>query len=178
MAAIKEGSKEGLRELRATLGMLRQVDEEAPTAPTPGLAGLDDLIVSATRAGLDVRVDERGAGPSPPAAVDLAAYRIVQESLTNAARHSGARHVTIRIHRDDRQLTIGIEDDGRGSAPAGNAGGTGIAGMTERARALGGMLSARPGPAGGFVVRARLPFTVPDKPMDDWGADDQDPAGG
>ncbi|KPM52645.1 histidine kinase [Frankia sp. R43] len=178
LAAIKEGSKEGLRELRATLGMLRQVDEEAPTAPTPGLAGINDLIASATRAGLDVRVDERGAGPSPPAAVDLAAYRIVQESLTNAARHSGARHVTIRIHRDDRQLTIGIEDDGRGPAPAGNAGGTGIAGMTERARALGGMLSARPGPAGGFVVRARLPFTVPDKPMDDWGADDQDPAGG
>lgn len=158
--------------------MLRQVDEEAPTAPIPGLAGINDLIVSATRAGLDVRVDESGTGPPLPAAVDLAAYRIVQESLTNAARHSGARHVTIRIHRDDRQLTIGIEDDGRGPAPAGNAGGTGIAGMTERARALDGLLSARPGPAGGFVVRAQLLFTVPGKPMDEWGADDQDPAGG
>ncbi|MEU6608350.1 sensor histidine kinase [Streptomyces shenzhenensis] len=158
LAAIKAGSREGLRELRATLGVLRQVDEEAPTTPTPGLARIDELVASAGLAGLAVRIEKSGTERSLPAAVDLAAYRIVQESLTNAARHSGAGHVTVRLSYDDKQLTLAVEDDGRGpsSGPAGTAG-SGIAGMTERARALGGELAAQQRP-GGFTVRARLPF--------------------
>ncbi|MFE7977745.1 sensor histidine kinase [Streptomyces shenzhenensis] len=158
LAAIKAGSREGLRELRATLGVLRQVDEEAPTAPTPGLARIDELVASAGLAGLAVRIEKSGTERPLPAAVDLAAYRIVQESLTNAARHSGAGHVTVRLSYDDKQLTLAVEDDGRGpsSGPAGTAG-SGIAGMTERARALGGELAAQQRP-GGFTVRARLPF--------------------
>ncbi|MFI6874461.1 sensor histidine kinase [Streptomyces sp. NPDC050400] len=159
LTAIKQGSKEGLRELRATLGVLRQVDEEAPTTPAPGLSRIGDLVSSAVRAGLDTHVERSGA-PSPlPAAVDLAAYRIVQESLTNAVKHSGARRAVVRLHHGDRELALDVEDDGNGTRRGNEDGiGSGIAGMTERARALGGTLSAGPGDAGGFVVRARLPF--------------------
>ncbi|MCW8375870.1 sensor histidine kinase [Streptomyces justiciae] len=180
LAAIKQGSKEGLRELRATLGVLRQVDEaaeEAPTAPPPGLSRIDELVASAARAGLDVRVEPSGNGAPLPAAVDLAAYRIVQESLTNAVRHSGARQVVVRIRRGRRELTLSVQDDGHGAARSGHSGGSGIAGMAERARALGGTLSAEPGSAGGFVVRARLPFTDHHEPIGG-AADDPDSAGG
>ncbi|MYT75352.1 MULTISPECIES: sensor histidine kinase [unclassified Streptomyces] len=174
LTAIKQGSKEGLRELRATLGVLRQVDEEAPTAPAPGLSGIDDLVTSAAGTGLDVRVERAGTPRPLPTAVDLAAYRIVQESLTNAVRHSGARHVVVRVHHGDRELTLAVVDDGRGGA---RTTGSGIAGMTERARALGGTLSAGPEDAGGFGVRARLPFADHHEPIGG-AADDQDPAGG
>ncbi|MFE1799810.1 sensor histidine kinase [Streptomyces sp. NPDC059517] len=177
LTAIKLGSKEGLRELRATLGVLRQVDEEAPTAPSPGLSGIEDLVSSTARTGLDVRIARSGT-PSPlPASVDLAAYRIVQESLTNAVKHSGARHVVVRIHCGDRELTLSVQDDGHAASRSGHGGGSGIAGMTERARALGGTLSAGTGSAGGFVVRARLPFSDHHEPIGG-AVDDQDPAGG
>ncbi|MGW6012523.1 sensor histidine kinase [Streptomyces sp. NPDC055210] len=179
LTAIKLGSKEGLRELRATLGVLRQVDEEAPTAPSPGLSGIEDLVSSTARTGLDVRI-ARSGNPSPlPASVDLATYRIVQESLTNAVKHSGARHVVVRIHCGDRELTLSVQDDGHGATRSGHGGGSGsgIAGMTERARALGGTLSAGTGSAGGFVVRARLPFSDHHEPIGG-AVDDQDPAGG
>ncbi|MDC0773526.1 sensor histidine kinase [Streptomyces sp. HD] len=165
LAAIKESSKEGLRELRTTLGVLRQVDEEAPTVPTPGLARIDDLIASAERAGLQVRLESNEPRTHLPAAVDLAAYRIVQEALTNAVKHGGAGHVTIRLAYEEEQVTLWVEDDGRG-APAGRtaARGSGIGGMTERARALGGTLAVRQGAHGGFVVHARLPCPDHDEP--------------
>jgi signal transduction histidine kinase len=166
--AIKAGSREALRELRATLGVLRQVDEEAPTAPAPGLARGDELVASAKLAGLTVRIERTGAERPLPAPVDLAAYRIMQESLTNAAKHSGARRVTIRIAYGDRDLGLTVEDDGRGAAARASAagGGSGIAGMTERARALGGELAAGPRPEGGFGVRARLPYGIRGEPME------------
>ncbi|MFC8569220.1 sensor histidine kinase [Streptomyces sp. NPDC057245] len=177
LTAIKQGSKEGLRELRATLGVLRQVDEAAPRAPAPGLSGIDELASFAAGAGLDVRVEQSGTHAPPPAAVDLAAYRIVQESLTNAVKHSGARRVVVGIHHGDRELALSVRDDGRGVSRSGQGGGSGIAGMTERARALGGTLSAGPGRAGGFVVRVRLPFSDHHEPSGG-AVDDQDPAGG
>ncbi|MGW6954266.1 sensor histidine kinase [Streptomyces chartreusis] len=182
LTAIKQSSKEGLRELRATLGVLRQADEEVPTTPAPGLSRIDDLVSKAARAGLDVRIKQSGAHSVLPAAVDLAAYRIVQESLTNIVRHSGALHVVVRLHHSARELTLSIHDDGRGAAFAGPVDGSGIAGMTERAQALGGTLSAGPGRAGGFVVEARLPFADQDQdhhhePIGG-AADDQNPAGG
>ncbi|MEU6538552.1 sensor histidine kinase [Streptomyces sp. NPDC047000] len=178
LTAIKQGSKEGLRELRATLGVLRQADEAAPTAPAPGLSRIDELVSSAAHAGLDVRVERSGADSPLPTAVDLAAYRIVQESLTNAVRHSGARHVVVRIRREDGELALSVRDDGRGAAArTGSGGGSGIAGMTERVRALGGTLSAGPGGAGGFAIRARLPFLDHHEPIGG-ATDDQDPAGG
>ncbi|MCZ4515841.1 histidine kinase, partial [Streptomyces sp. ActVer] len=124
LGAIKSSSRETLRELRATLGVLRQVDEDVPTAPAPGLARADELVDSAKVAGLPVRIERTGAERSLPAPVDLAAYRIVQESLTNAAKHSGAGRVTVRIAYGERELTLVVEDDGPGSAvrPAGAGG--------------------------------------------------------
>lgn len=168
LGAIKASSRETLRELRATLGVLRRVDEQAPTAPAPGLARAEELVGSAKLTGLEVRIVRTGVERSLSAPVDLAAYRIVQESLTNAARHSGAERVTIRLAYGDRELDLTVEDDGQGSAarPAGSGGGSGISGMTERARALGGELTAGPRPEGGFAVRARLPYGTTGEPME------------
>ncbi|WP_230423639.1 sensor histidine kinase [Streptomyces radicis] len=160
LGAIKTSSREILRELRATLEVLRRVDEDAPTAPAPGLARADELVASAKLAGLPVAIERSGPERALPAPVDLAAYRIVQESLTNAARHGRAGRVTVRLAYGDRELRVAVEDDGRGAAArrGGAGGGSGIAGMTERARALGGELTAGPRPEGGFAVRARLPY--------------------
>lgn len=168
LGAIKASSRETLRELRATLGVLRRVDEQAPTAPAPGLARAEELVGSAKLTGLEVRIVRTGVERSLSAPVDLAAYRIVQESLTNAARHSGAERVTIRLAYGDRELDLTVEDDGQGSAarPAGSGGDSGISGMTERARALGGELTAGPRPEGGFAVRARLPYGTTGEPME------------
>lgn len=162
LGAIKESSRAALRELRATLGVLRQADETAPTDPVPGLARVGELADAARAAGLTVRV-ETGAGTAAlPTEVDLAAYRIVQESLTNAARHARADRVTVRLGHGAREVTVEVEDDGHGPPPGHAAGygrgeGSGITGMRERARALGGDLTAGPGTGGGFAVRARFP---------------------
>ncbi|MFJ2738677.1 sensor histidine kinase [Streptomyces sp. NPDC087440] len=158
LAAIKESSREALRELRATLGVLRQVDEAAPTAPPAGLDRLDDLVAGARRAGLEVETYRSGVPWPLPTELDLAAYRILQESLTNVARHARATTVTVRVEHAPDHLALEVADDGR-AAPGPY--GSGIVGMRERARALGGELAAGPGPGGGFAVRARLPLPLP-----------------
>jgi signal transduction histidine kinase len=137
------------------------VDAQAPRTPAPGLTGLGDLVENASAAGLSVHVTEDGERIRLPADVDLAAYRIIQESLTNSARHSGGTNATVRLDYGDGALRIDVTDDGRpraGRAPHANGSGNGIAGMAERAAALGGTLQARPGPGGGFGVQARLPL--------------------
>ena len=165
LVAINDVSKQALVELRSVLGVLRDVDE-APRSPPPGLGRLGDLTEHAAAAGLTVRVEEDGEPAALPADVDLTAYRIIQEALTNSARHSGGAHATVRLRHDDDALLIEVDDDGRpddraahqGAASGGSGGsGNGIAGMTERAAALGGTVDARPRPQGGFTVRARLP---------------------
>ncbi|MFW6689771.1 sensor histidine kinase [Streptomyces sp. MAR4 CNX-425] len=165
LATIKETSRETLRELRTTLGVLRHVDEAAPTAPPPGLTRLGELTKrTADTAGLRVRTVVAGAERTLPAELDLAAYRVVQESLTNVARHArGATAVTVRLDYGERELRLEVEDDGRGGSGGGSGGGlgggSGIGGMRERARAVGGELAAGPRPDGaGFVVTARLPY--------------------
>ncbi|MBC6468233.1 sensor histidine kinase [Actinomadura alba] len=155
LAAIKETSREALRELRATLGALRQPDEAAPTEPAPGLAGMDDLVAGAETAGLAVRTEIEGERRPVPPEVDLAAYRIVQEALTNVTRHARATVAVVRVRYGRDDVRLEIDDDGRGGDPDT---GNGIRGMGERARALGGELTAEGGSAGGFHVRARLPL--------------------
>jgi len=152
LTAIKQASKETLRELRTTLGVLRQ-DGEAPTAPVPGLDRLGDLVTSAEAAGLEVRT-ELAEARRLPAEVDLAAYRIVQEALTNVARHAAASAVVVRVRLDDGDVLVEVEDDG---TVAPGEPGNGIRGMAERARALGGSLDTGPRPDGGFRVCAQLP---------------------
>jgi len=143
--------------------VLRDVDGEAPRAPTPGLSRLDDLRTWAAAAGLDLRLTARGLPPGGlPGTVDVAAYRILQEALTNAVRHAGPCRVTADVRVEGGELVLEVLDDGRG-AGAGPPGGSGngIVGMQERAAAVGGSLTAGPRAGGGFAVRARLPLPVP-----------------
>ncbi|MGH9026075.1 MAG: sensor histidine kinase, partial [Acidimicrobiia bacterium] len=161
LVAIKDASREALRELRSVLGVLRQVDEEAPRTPTPGLAHLDDLVARAGSAGLDVQVEVDGTPRELPAEIDRAAYRIAQEALTNVTRHAGEARATVRLGYGTDELTLQVVDDGDGMVPppASAVGtGSGIAGMQERAHALGGRLEAGPRPGGGFRVQAKLPL--------------------
>ena len=159
LSAIKDASGEVLRELRSTLGVLRQVDEEAPREPSAGLGRLDDVIARSEAAGLQVRKEIEGEPRPLPAGVDLAAFRIVQEALTNVARHAGRTTATVRIAYGARDLSVQVDDDGLGAAARGSSGGgAGILGMRERTAALGGEFEAGPRPEGGFRVRARLPL--------------------
>ncbi|GAA0959019.1 sensor histidine kinase [Actinocorallia libanotica] len=155
LGAVKEASGEALRELRVTLGLLREAGEEPPTAPAAGLDRIEDLVAAARVAGLDVRTRVTGEPVSLPTEVDLAAYRIVQESLTNVTRHARAREVLISVEHGPGLVAVEVSDDGPGTAE--HTSGTGIMGMRERARALGGDLTAGPREGGGFAVRARLP---------------------
>jgi signal transduction histidine kinase len=163
LRAIKEASKRGLRELRTVLAVLRQADEEEPTQPAPGLAALDVLVSTAAAAGLPTEVRVAGVRRPLPAPVDLAAYRIIQESLTNAIRYAAPATATIRLDFADDRLDIEVVDTGAGPGEdqAGDGGGHGLIGMRERAAATGGTLRAGPGPHGGFRVLACLPTGTP-----------------
>src|SRR6266540_929321 len=151
LLAIKAASHTALADLRATLAVLRSGEGRAPA---PSLARLADLTEATTAAGLPVRVEgEPGELPAP---VDSAAYRIVQESLTNAVRHAkDVTGVTVRFARADGSIEIMVDDDGTGSVEPGS--GNGLRGMRERAEALGGTLSAGPHADGGFQVKATFP---------------------
>ncbi|UED84843.1 sensor histidine kinase [Streptomyces profundus] len=157
---VRDTSKEALRELRATLGVLRQVDEAAPVEPAAGLERLGELVHRAADSGLDIRVETTGEARVLSPGISLAAYRIVQESITNITRHARASEAVVRVAYTDRELRLCVEDNGEGAAPG--AEGSGILGMTTRARALGGDLTARNRADGhGFHVTARLPVTTP-----------------
>ena len=159
LSTINEVSKQALVELRSVLGVLRDVDQEAPRAPAPGLAQLGALLERSRAAGLAVEVAEEGERRRLPADVDITAYRIVQESLTNSTRHSGGGRATLRLTYGQTDIVIEVDDDGP-AVRAGRTNGTGkgITGMTERAEAVGGTLQAGPRSGGGFSVQARLPL--------------------
>ena len=156
LVAIKQVSKQALRELRRILDVLRQADETEPTAPAPGVADLDLLVAGVGRAGLPTRLTRTGAHRDLPATVDVAAFRIVQESLTNALRHAAPAEARVTLTYQPDSLTIDVTDHG-GTAPGPTGTGHGIAGMRERAAAVGGTLDAGPAP-GGFAVHATLPL--------------------
>jgi signal transduction histidine kinase len=155
---IKQASAEALQEVQSVLSVLNPTDRAAPRAPTPGLDRLDELTVDA---GLPVQVTFRGAARPLPAGVDLAAYRIVQEALTNVRRHAGTGATAeVTIDYRPQQLVMQVDDTGAGRAPA--AAGNGIGGMRERATTLGGSLTVGPRPGGGWQVRAELPLAAAD----------------
>jgi signal transduction histidine kinase len=163
LSAIKDASKEALTEVRSVLGVLRQVDESAPRAPTAGLARLDDLLSRTRVAGITVLLRTTGEPRPLPAGVDLAAFRIIQESLTNVTRHAGPGVTAdVTLAYEDGHLLIEVRDDGRGAPGDLPNGGNGIPGMRERVAALGGEIATGPRTdAAGFRVRARLPVRYP-----------------
>jgi signal transduction histidine kinase len=166
LAAIRASTKEALAELRATLTLLRADTDAAavarPTRPQPRLADLPDLVAQTRAAGLMVRFSGDVAGASGTAAVglsptlELTAFRVVQESLTNVVRHAKATSVVVEVRRDGDQLHITVADDGHG--PQGDQTGYGVRGMVERVLALGGTLVTGPGPERGYEVRAVPPL--------------------
>jgi len=169
LAAIKDASKEGLAELRSLVEVLRD-EGRAPRSPTAMLDSLDELVERARVAGLGLDMVVEGSRRSIPTAVELAAYRVVQESITNVVRHSGANTARILLRYGDDELTVQVDDDGRGIAlpresttnePVASelAAGSGIRGMRERASALGGSFDLAPSDLGGTRVSATFPLT-------------------
>jgi signal transduction histidine kinase len=161
LTAIRAASKEGLRELRAILDVLRRSDEPADlAAPVPGLARLDALAAGVRRAGLPVTVQVQGQPCPLPAITDLAAFRVIQEALTNTVRHAGPATATVTITYGPDDLRVEVTDTGTGGAApdgAGPATGHGIRGMRERAATVGGTIEIGPVESGGFRVAARFP---------------------
>ena len=160
LLAIQEASTDAVRELRATLGVLRSEDGDGS-----GLAQLDSLVARARAAGLPVTVTVTGTKRPLPPEADQAAYRIVQEALTNVSRHASAASASVRLHYAPGTLSVQIGDDGKGldistgARPSGP--GLGLVGMRERVSALGGRLQAGPQDGGGFQVHAELPARAP-----------------
>ncbi|MEW2163665.1 sensor histidine kinase [Streptomyces sp. NPDC007084] len=155
LTTIKTASKEALGEVRQVLGALR-APGEAPRAPAPGLDRLPELVEQAARAGL--AVDVRGEAPESAPGTDLAAFRIVQEALTNVVRHSGSRQARVRLDHAEGVLRLTVDDDGPATGVDAGGSGNGLAGMRERAAALGGTIEAGPRDDGGFRVLAVLPW--------------------
>jgi signal transduction histidine kinase len=155
LAAIKDASHEALVELRAALDVLR--DGAAPKLPSPRVADLAALVDAVCASGLRVELD-LGELPALPEAVELAAFRIVQEALTNVTRHAHATHAWVRVSYDDEEVMVAVTDDGVGGEPSG---GKGLVGMRERAHAIGGTVDAGQSASGrGFGVTARLPVRL------------------
>ncbi|ASU86116.1 sensor histidine kinase [Nocardiopsis gilva YIM 90087] len=185
LEAIRQTSKDALEELRGTLAVFRDPQDvrehgapvgdaedagetdqrpgHTPSSgqgrePLPGLDRLDDLVVGIATAGRTVNVRTEGTPAALPAAVDHAAYRIVQEALTNVVRHAGQADATVLIRYGPTEVAVEITDNGSGGSTGDPGTGSGIAGMRERARAVGGRLTAGPRPEGGFAARAELPL--------------------
>ena len=164
LVTIEATSRETLSGLRRMVTGLRRADPEpgpgqAPLGPPPGLADIDRLAATARDAGVQVEVDWHGSREPLPADIDLSAFRIIQEAVTNVVRHASTGQCQVLIDQQDGQLSIEVTDSGHGSAAA--ADGYGITGMRERATLLGGDFSAGPRPEGGFRVAARLPVPAP-----------------
>ncbi|MEU8851511.1 sensor histidine kinase [Streptomyces sp. NPDC048564] len=159
LAHVREASRSALNELRATVGLLRQSgDPEAPTEPAPGLVRLDELVGTFRSAGLQVEVARADQDATLPAAVDLAAYRVIQEALTNVQKHAGSEaKAEVSVVRVGPNVEITVLDDGAGDDETVEGGGHGLLGMRERVTALRGSLTTGPRYGGGFRVHAILP---------------------
>ena len=160
LRSIERAGRDALAEMRRLLGVLGSGEDPQSLAPQPGLRDIEDLVAGTRLAGLPVYLRVDGEPMTVSAVIDLCAYRIVQEALTNAVKHAGPAHAEVRLRWAPDALDVEISDDGRGSGEVnGASGGHGIAGMRERAALYGGTLDAGPGPGRGFTVRAHLPLS-------------------
>jgi signal transduction histidine kinase len=157
---VEQAGRTALAEMRRLLGAMRRNGDGVELAPQPGLDGLDTLIDDVGRAGLPVRLHVDGDSFPLPRAIDLSAYRIVQEALTNALKHARASNVDVTVRYRPDELELEVVDDGAGPAKSDGLG-HGLVGMRERVKIYGGEMSAGTAPTGGFVLRARLPIQEP-----------------
>ncbi len=158
LAAIRRSAEESLAEMRRLLGVLREDDAGADLAPQPGLAQLPGLVERARAAGIPVTLDVEGAPRPLPASVDLSAYRIVQEALTNVSKHAGGAGASVRVSWSASTLGLRVLDTGTGRGVRVNGDGHGLVGMRERVKLHGGSLRTGALPGGGFEVSAELPL--------------------
>jgi len=158
LRSIEETGREALTEMRRMLGMLRETEDESSNAPQPGLARVEALVGVMRDAGLPVELRVEGTWRPLPPGLDISAYRILQEGLTNVLRHAHATRACILIRFAARELELEVEDDGAGAREEEGAVGHGLLGIRERVALYGGVLEARSGHGGGFVLRARLPY--------------------
>jgi len=156
---IERTGTDALEEMRRLLGMLRSSDDDLALAPQPSLARLDELVDQVRQAGLPVQVDIEGARVELPPGIDLSAYRIVQEALTNALKHAGPARARVLVRYDAHELTLEITDDGWGDGD-GSGTGHGLVGVRERVEVFGGELETGHREEGGFAVRVRLPLSI------------------
>ena len=160
--AIEHTNAQALSDMRRLLSLLRDAEEGAPIDPQPSLSRLDTLVEQLRASGLNVELSVTGPAATVPPGVDLSAYRIIQEALTNVLKHAGPRaSVRVDVVRGTESLTITVSDDGRGEINgAARTAGHGLLGIRERVAVVGGRVEAGPDEAGGFVVRAQLPYAV------------------
>jgi signal transduction histidine kinase len=160
LLVVEQAGREALAEMRRLVGVLRRPEEAPALAPQPSLKHLDRLVEQAREAGLPVEVQVDGEEADLPAGLDLTAYRLVQEGLTNAMKHAKATRADVVVRYGDGVVELVVADDGRGiSDGSADSGGHGLVGMRERVAVYGGELEAGPLPEGGYALRARLPIT-------------------
>jgi signal transduction histidine kinase len=157
LVTIEQIGRGALTEMRRLVGMLR-ADAADPLAPQPGLGDLETLVTQVREAGLPVELRVEGEPRELPVGIELSAYRIVQEALTNALKHAGEAHASVRVHYGPDSLELEIVDDGGGVPAPETGGGHGLVGMRERVALYGGRLDAGRRPSGGFAVRVLLPI--------------------
>jgi signal transduction histidine kinase len=163
LLSVERTGREALAEMRRVVGALRDPEEGPALAPRPSLSRVDKLVAQACETGLPVDLEIEGEPVPLPAGVDLTAYRLVQEGLTNAIKHAAARHAEVRVRYDSGHVEIEVCDDGRGADGADSTssdGGHGLVGMRERVSIYGGELEAGPRAGGGFRLRARIPVAT------------------
>jgi signal transduction histidine kinase len=155
LRGVERTGRTALAEMRRLLGAMRRDGDDLELAPQPGLDGLQALVDDIGRAGLPVRLRVEGTAVALPQGVDLSAYRIVQEGLTNVLKHAGASHADVTVRYEPDEVQIEIRDDGRGT-PSGDGLGHGLVGIGERVKLYGGEMTAGAANGGGFVLGTRL----------------------
>jgi signal transduction histidine kinase len=164
LRSVEQAGRAALAEMRRLLSVMRRDGDGLELAPQPGLDGLDSLIKEIGRAGLPVELHVDGERVLLPPGIDLSAYRIVQEGLTNALKHAGASHAEVTVRYAPDEVGIEVHDDGTGATPSdGHGHGHGLIGIRERVRLYGGEMTAGTTNGGGFTLSTRLPLT-PDRP--------------
>jgi signal transduction histidine kinase len=158
LLVVEQTGREALAEMRKMVGVLRRPEEAPALAPQPSLEHLDKLVAHTRERGLPIELRIEGVPEPLPAGVDLTAYRLVQEGLTNAIKHARAQHADVLVRYGDGYVELTVSDDGTGGG-AGESGGHGLVGMRERVSVYGGELEAGPQAGGGFRLRARLPIS-------------------